>query len=145
MKELQSQPNLEAYLVDAMVDLETYRKRIGCFTHHHGHKTDSRLKTPRNANKRFSGHKYDIKKRPDQNELSQHCHKHSHDPVQDLEIFIIDHGIKDLQARERLEDFYICKLQTMAPYGLNSSVHAYAKEMYTSWSSVLINDDVKSY
>ena len=94
--------------------------------------------------KRFSGHKYDIKKRPDQNELSQHCHKHSHDPVQDLEIFIIDHGIKDLQTRERLEDFFICKLQTMAPYGLNSSVHAYAKEMYTSWSSVLTNNDVKS-
>ena len=94
--------------------------------------------------KRFSGHKHDIKKRPNQNELSQHCHQHSHDPVQDLEISIIDHGIKGLQERERLEDFHICKLQTMAPYGLNSSIHAYAKEMYTSWSSVTINNESKS-
>ena len=32
-------------------------------------------------NKRFSGHKYDIKKRLDQNELSQHFDKHSRNPV----------------------------------------------------------------
>ena len=90
-------------------------------------------------NKRFSGHKHDIKKRPIQSELATHCHG-THDPVKDLELFIIDHGIKDLRARERLEDYYICKLQTMAPHGMNTKINSYAKEMYASWSAVLKND-----
>jgi hypothetical protein len=89
--------------------------------------------------KRFSGHKHDIKKRPEQNELATHCHG-THDPVKDLEIYIIDHGITDLKARERLEDYYICKLQTMAPHGMNTKINAYAKEMYASWAAVVKND-----
>ena len=83
--------------------------------------------------------KHDIKKRPEQNELATHCHG-THDPVKDLEVFIIDHGITDLQARERLEDFYICKLQTMAPHGMNTKINSCAKEMYTSWSAAVKND-----
>ena len=74
-----------------------------------------------------------------QSELATHCHG-THDPVKDLELFIIDHGIKDLRARERLEDYYICKLQTMAPHGMNTKINSYAKEMYASWSAVLKND-----
>ena len=86
---------------------------------------------------RFSKHKYDIKKRPKQNELAEHCYG-THDPEKDLKVYILDHGIKELGKRELLEDKYICKLQTMPPpHGLNVNIHPYAKEMYQSWTSAL--------
>ena len=85
--------------------------------------------------KRWSKHKYDIKNRPDQNELATHCHK-DHDLDKDLEIFILDHGHHHLGQRERLEDRYICQLQTLQTNGggMNKEVHAYAKEMYEPWN-----------
>ena len=89
----------------------------------------------------FQGHKHEIKKR--QSELATHCHG-THDPVKDFELFFIDHGIKDLRAGESLEDYYICKLQTMAPHGMNTKINSYAKEMYASWSAVLKNDVTES-
>ena len=87
---------------------------------------------------RYSKHKYDILKRPEQNELSSHCHK-DHDLERDLEVYILDYGISDLNQRERLEDKYICKLQTLHPHGRNTKIGAYAKEMYTCWSSATKN------
>ena len=87
--------------------------------------------------KRWSKHKYDIRNRPDQNELATHCHK-DHDLEKDLEIFILDHGHHHLGQRERLEDRYICQLQTLQTNGggMNKKVHAYAKEMYELWNRV---------
>ena len=38
---------------------------------------------------RWSQHKYDIRKRPDQNELSKHCCR-NHNLEKDLEVFILD-------------------------------------------------------
>ena len=88
---------------------------------------------------RYGKHKYDIKKRPEQNELSAHCHK-NHNIDQDLEVYILDYGIQHLQERERIEDKLICRLQTMGNHGLNERTGAYAKEMYKSWTSVLLKN-----
>ena len=87
---------------------------------------------------RYSKHKYDITKRPEQNELSSHCHK-NHDLEKDLEVYIIDYGIPKLEQREHLEDKYICKLQTLHPQGLITRIGPYAKEMYKCWTSVITN------
>ena len=84
---------------------------------------------------RYGKHKYDIKKRPDQNELATHCHQ-NHDVSKDLEIYIVDYGIPDLDQRKRMEDKVICKLQTMGQHGLNELIGPYAKEMYATWTSM---------
>ena len=85
---------------------------------------------------RFSKHKYDINKRPKNNELTEHCHG-THDTENDLEIFILDHGIPELGKGKFLEDKYICKLQTIAPNGMNVDMGSYAKEIYSSWTTAL--------
>ena len=87
--------------------------------------------------KRWSKHKYDIVNRPDQNELATHCHR-NHNLEKDLEIFILDYGYHQQNQRERMEDRYICQLQTLQSNagGMNKEVHAYAKEMYELWSRV---------
>ena len=84
---------------------------------------------------RWSKHKHDIKYRPTQNELATHCHE-NHDLEKDLEVYILDHGIPLFAERERLEDRYICQLQTHQSNkgGMNADVHAYAKEVYKLWS-----------
>ena len=70
---------------------------------------------------RYGKHKYDIKKRPDNNELAAHCHE-GHDVDQDLEIHILDYGIDHMEERKRREDKMICKLQTMGKDGLNELI-----------------------
>ena len=86
---------------------------------------------------RWSKHKYDIKSRPEQNELSKHC-KRNHDPEKDLEVTIVDYGIEKLEERERMEDKIMCRLQTHQcnKGGMNLDTHAYAKEMYNLWAQV---------
>ena len=86
---------------------------------------------------RWSKHKYDIKSRPEQNELSKHC-KRNHDPEKDLEVTIVDDGIEKLEERERMEDKIMCRLQTHQcnKGGMNLDTHAYAKEMYNLWAQV---------
>ena len=86
---------------------------------------------------RWGQHKYDTKKRPEQNELAEHCHQ-NHNLDKDIEVFILAHGIENDQQRERLEDKLICHLQTMGKHGLNERIGPYAKEMYTTWTSVLL-------
>lgn len=94
-----------------------------------GHTGDS-------MSERYAKHKYDIKKRPENNDLANHCHK-GHDIEKDLEIFIIEHGNQKLEERKRREDKYICKLQTLVGTGMNTDIGAYAKEMYYCWTSTL--------
>ena len=86
---------------------------------------------------RWSKHKYDIKNRPEQNELSKHC-KRNHNLEKDLEVTILDYGYDRVEERERLEDKIICRLQTHQSNkgGMNLDTHAYAKEMYNLWSRV---------
>ena len=93
-----------------------------------GHTGDS-------MNIRFSKHKYDIKNRPKQTELTTHCEKDHN--IEDLEIFILDHGLHELNHRKQIEDKFICRLQTLQPTGMNIDLGPYAKEMYRCWSSVV--------
>ena len=90
---------------------------------------------------RWSKNKWDIINRPNQNELATHCH-HNHDLEKDLEVTILDHGFPLLSERERMEDRYICRLQTLQSNGggMNIETHAYAKEMYQLWERVVSQD-----
>ena len=83
---------------------------------------------------RWSGHKYDIKKRPDNCDFAKHFVRKPH-KEEDLEVFILEHGITNSDERKRLEDKYICKLQTLKNLGMNCDLGAYAKEMYATWTS----------
>ena len=89
--------------------------------------------TGKTISERYGGHKYDIKKRPDNCDLARHCCNTKHDLEKDLEITIIEHGIKNQDKRKRVEDKYICKLQTLNGSGINKSMRSYGKEMYTTW------------
>ena len=40
--------------------------------------------------------------------------------------------------RKRMEDMIICKLKTIGRHGLNEQIGPYAKDMYTTWTSVLL-------
>ena len=87
---------------------------------------------------RFSKHRYDIKKRPDNSELAEHFHK-DHCIDQDMEVLILQSGLtKSERQREHAEDRWICRLQTMAPAGgINLKMEHFAKEMYASFGRVL--------
>ena len=87
---------------------------------------------------RFSKHRYDIKKRPDNSELAQHFHK-DHCIDQDMEVLILQSGLtKSERQREHAEDRWICRLQTMAPAGgINLKMEHFAEEMYASFGRVL--------
>ena len=104
-----------------------------------GHTGDS-------MSERWSKHKYDVKNRPTQNELATHCHK-DHDLEKDIEVFILDHGIHPLEERKRLEDKYICKLQTLQSNdgGMNRETGPYAKEMYQLWTTALKSKPLTSH
>ena len=86
---------------------------------------------------RYGGHKYDIKHRPDNCDLAKHCSCKPHNTETDLEVCIIEHGIDNMDERKRVEDKYICKLQTLKGSGINKDLGSYAKEMYASWSTCL--------
>ena len=84
---------------------------------------------------RFSKHRYDIKHRPDNSELAEHFHKdHSEE---DLEVLILQTGLKSKAEREYYEDKWICRLQTLQPTGINIDTHQYAKDMYTCFSRTI--------
>ena len=95
--------------------------------------------TKKTMAKRWSGHKYDIKRRPDNCDFAKHFVRSPHSE-KDLEVFIIEHGITNADERKRLEDKYICKLQTLKKSGINCELGAYAKEMYATWTSCLTKE-----
>ena len=73
---------------------------------------------------RYSKHKYNIKKRPEQNELAKHFHKfHKNADIDStVEVQILMHGKMEEEERKRLEDKAICRLQTMGEHGLNKLI-----------------------
>jgi len=84
-------------------------------------------------NERFSRHRWDIKNRPENCDLAGHFHK-DHDLDTDMKVVILQqlkNGNKDL--REYYEDRWICRLQSLAPDGINNDIHGYAKEMYSCY------------
>ena len=83
---------------------------------------------------RFSKHRYDIGKRPNNSELAEHFHEdHS---MSDLEVTILESGFKSSAERQRAEDKWMCRLQTLSPAGLNKDCHGYAKEVYKMFRDV---------
>ena len=86
---------------------------------------------------RMSKHRYDCKRRPDNTELSAHFHRGKHDPEKDMEIFILQTGLKTVEEREFHEDRWICRLQTLQPKGVNKDIHPYAQAMYKCFKDLL--------
>ena len=83
---------------------------------------------------RFSKHRYDIMKRPNNSELAEHFHQnHS---MSDLEVNILESGFSSDAERIRAEDKWFCKLKTLAPAGLNKDCHGYAKEVYEMYRDI---------
>ena len=91
--------------------------------------------TGESLNVRFSKHKYDFKKRPENSELAEHFHQ-NHD-FKDLELYILQTDITNVNERLHLEDKWMCRLQTQQPTGLNKEGGNYVKEMYTCWTSCM--------
>jgi len=95
--------------------------------------------TEKSLGNRFSKHRYDAKKRPDNCELAEHIQNHQHNFETDIEITILKEGFASPDERKRWEDKFICRLGTISPNGLNSvkKVGRYAKEMYTMHQDML--------
>ena len=82
---------------------------------------------------RFSKHRYDARKRPDNCELARHIHEKKHDFDKDLKITVLKQGFKSCHERKFYEDKFVRLLGTLDPNdGLNSlsQCGAYVKEMY---------------
>jgi hypothetical protein len=79
---------------------------------------------------RFSKHRYDAKKRPENCELAAHVHAMKHDFDRDIEVTVLQQGFKSDAERKFSEDKYICQLGTLTPNGLNKDLENYAREMY---------------
>ena len=89
---------------------------------------------------RFSKHRYDAKKRPDNCDLAKHIFDHQHDFEKDLEITVLKQGFKSPQERKYYEDKFACLLGALAPNdGLNAmkNLGSYAKEMYSMYKDLL--------
>ena len=84
---------------------------------------------------RMYRHRYDIKKRPENNELAEHFHK-NHDIGKDLKLYVAHTDINHTPHRVWMEDRVMCQLQSKRPTGLNSDHGAYAKEMYSLWRTI---------
>ena len=80
---------------------------------------------------RFSKHRYDVKKRPTNTEFAEHFHKNHTE--NDLEVVILQTGLKTEEERIHNEDKWICQLQTLHPSGINADVKQYAKDMYNCY------------
>jgi len=86
---------------------------------------------------RFSKHRYDAKKRPDNNELAKHIAKYYHDFDKDVDVTILKLNVKTAPEREIVEDKFICTLGTRSPNSLNVDLSAYGKEMYETYDRLL--------
>ena len=75
---------------------------------------------------RFSGHRSDVKLRPERCELPKHFHEEKCDFSNDLKVTVLEH-VKGTEAtRLYLEDKWITRLGTLSPNGLNTSKSEFA-------------------
>ena len=96
-------------------------------------------KTKEELRERFNKHRYDVKKRPENNELSKHCFEENHDFEKDITVQILEKNINKNELSIK-EDQWICFLGTLQPTGLNTDTGLYAKEMYKMYQQILKND-----
>ena len=78
---------------------------------------------------RFYQHRYDINNRSDNTELAMHFHR-NHNLEEDLDITILQSNLKNKSERLFYEDFWICRLRTLQPSGINADGGNFVKEMY---------------
>ena len=71
-----------------------------------------------------------IKNRPENCELAEHFHK-DHEKGE-LEVCILQSGIRSQDERELQEEKWMCKLLTLDPRGINKKVKHSAKDMYAT-------------
>ena len=97
--------------------------------------------TTNQANRRFCGHRYDMKKATEISfgseesgtELSEHFTSSPHD-AKNMRVHILDHNPKWKKIeRLVLEDYYMCKLKTIEPDGLNTKHGVFAKLFYNEY------------
>ena len=72
--------------------------------------------TGEELSQRFSKHRYDASKRPDNTELSKHIAKYHHDFERDIDITVLKSNLETVPERELFED-----------------LGSYGKEMYDSY------------
>ena len=93
------------------------------------------------ANRRYCGHRYDMKKaieipfgsKESGIELSEHFTSSPHD-AKDMRVQMLDHNLKWKKLdRLVLEHYYICKLKTIEPDGLNAKHGMFAKLFYNDY------------
>ena len=92
--------------------------------------------TNKKITERFSNHRYDFKKRPENNELTTHLTQEPHDFEKDIEVTIIGRGYPNKESRIRGEDKSICQLGTCAPHGMNKEIGPYGRELYECYQSL---------
>ena len=71
--------------------------------------------TGKELRERFSKHRHDAKKRPDNNELADHIYKHQHEFDMDIDVLILKRNLHQKLERELWEDKSTCSLGTKAP------------------------------
>ena len=60
-----------------------------------------------------------------------------HDPEKDMEIFILQTGLKTMEERELYEDRWISRLQTLQPKGISKDIYPYAQAVYKCFKDTL--------
>ena len=86
---------------------------------------------------RFSKHRYDANKRPDNNELANHISTYNHNFDTDIDVTILKNDLSKTDEREFFENKFICLLGTKQPNGLNIDSNAYGQEMYNFAQTIL--------
>ena len=85
---------------------------------------------------RFSKHRYDAQKRPENNELDSHIYEHGENFDKDIDITILKSDIHNTNEREILEDKFIYILGTKSPTGLNRDLNHYGNELYETYNNL---------
>ena len=96
--------------------------------------------TEEELRERFTKHKYNTKKRPDNNELAAHIHKHHHEFDKDIEVLILKGNLHQKHERELWEDKFTYLLGTKAPTGLNIELKHYGRELYEAFAELTAQD-----
>ena len=88
--------------------------------------------TGKELRERFSKHRHDAKKRPENNELAAHIHKYQHEFDMDIDVLILKRNLHQKLERELREVKSTCSLSTKAPRRLIIEIETL--QMWALWS-----------